>query len=379
MKKSKTPRLTLILSIATGLLILLAGIFVYLTLAAGPSANREAEDATPDEFAKVISDPAASNSEALQFLGQSTTPDDGNFETVNVSDATSLQTALDNAQPGQHIVMADGSYGGKFTITKPAAADKPIKLSGSRGAIIDGGDLNSGYALYLGNADYWHLEGFTITNREKGLMADDIDFTTIKGLYVHTIGNEAIHIRSNSSDNTIDGNEITNTGLTNIEFGEGIYVGSANNNWGTTSVGGTVTIPTPDKSDNNKLINNNIYKTGGESMDIKEGTTGGLIKGNTFDGAEMGGPYADSWIDMKGNGWTIEGNKGKNAKADAFQVHANSIEGEWGHDNIFTGNIIESGVPGYGFNIGSASGNTVKCDNQAPGAAKGLSDIECTP
>jgi len=44
-------------------------------------------------------------------------------------------------------------------------------------------------------------------------------------------------------------------------------------------------------------------------MDIKEGTTGGPISGNTF-GAGMSGSWADSWIDLKGNGWVIQNNHG---------------------------------------------------------------------
>ncbi len=376
--KQKQQTKPIISAFAVAAVTFLAGLAVVSSLAATTSKEIEAEDATG---AISIFDETASASHAMAFQAASETPvppppaTGGN--TVNVTDAASLQAALDGATPGSSIVMADGTYSGTFSIEKAATADKPISLVGSRNAIIDGGDAKqSGYALHLKGADYWHLEGFTVTKRQKGVMVDNTQNATIEKLAVTAIGHEGIHLRSNSSNNTVTGNDVSNTGQDNIEYGEGIYVGSAKSNWGSTSAGNT--IPTPDKSDNNKLLGNNIHDTGGESMDIKEGTTGGTISGNTFDGTGMGGPYADSWIDMKGNNWTIDSNTGSNSKADGYQVHANTASGSWGENNVFSNNTITAGVPGYGFNLGKTGDtNTVKCDNKAPGAAKGLSDVAC--
>src|SRR3954454_3166407 len=67
--------------------------------------------------------------------------------TINVSTASQLTSALTNAAPGQTIVMADGTYSGRFKANKPGTASQPIVLKGSAKAIINGGDTSSGYAL----------------------------------------------------------------------------------------------------------------------------------------------------------------------------------------------------------------------------------------
>ena len=77
---------------------------------------------------------------------------------INVTNASSLQTALANAQPGQTIQMANGTYPGNFIAAKMASATQPITLRGGRGAIIKGGTTNNGYALQLKGADYLRLD-----------------------------------------------------------------------------------------------------------------------------------------------------------------------------------------------------------------------------
>src|SRR6478736_2483743 len=69
--------------------------------------------------------------------------------TINVSTASQLTSALANAAPGQTIVMADGTYSGRFKANKPGTASQPIVLKGSLNAVLNGGDTSSGYALQL--------------------------------------------------------------------------------------------------------------------------------------------------------------------------------------------------------------------------------------
>ena len=78
----------------------------------------------------------------------------------------------------------------------------------------------------------------------------------------------------------------------------------------------------PDHSDRNQVINNRIGpKVAAEEIDIKEGSCCGLIKGNHFDGTGMSGEhFADSWMDIKGDNYTIEDNVGYHAILDGFQV-----------------------------------------------------------
>lgn len=79
-----------------------------------------------------------------------------------------------------------------------------------------------------------------------------------------------------------------------------------------------------DKSDYNEILNNHIGpNVAAESIDIKEGSCCGTIKGNTFDGTGMKGEHdADSWVDVKGDKYDIQDNTGTHSFKDGFQVSA---------------------------------------------------------
>jgi nitrous oxidase accessory protein NosD len=289
---------------------------------------------------------------------------------VDVATADDLQRALDAAAPGQVIRLADGTYEGTFVASAVATADQPVQLCGTRGAILDGGEIDGDYTLHLSGAAYWQVSGFTVTGGQKGVMVDAGVGNRIEGLLVTSMGDEAIHLRANSTDNIVTGNTVRNTGLRKPKFGEGVYVGTAESNWC------QITDCEPDRSDRNVIEGNDIAGTTAEAVDIKEGTTGGTLRGNTFDGDAM--VEADSWVDVKGNGWTIEDNSGTAAPTDGFQVH--EVVDGWGQENVFIGNSAE--VSGDGLVINVAGPRTirasteVRCDNVAEGS-DAVSNIEC--
>src|SRR6185369_3713573 len=164
---------------------------------------------------------------------------------------------------------------------------------GSRNAILDG--QGWGYVFHL-QASYWTLQGFTVTNGQKGIMLDGANANLLDSLYVHSTDDEGVHFRAFSSNNTIQNSTVADTGASSPGFGEGIYLGTANSNWS------SVTGGQPDTSDHNHVLNNHLGPNiRAEAIDIKEGTTGGEIRGNTFDGIGMSGQnFADSWMDVKG-------------------------------------------------------------------------------
>lgn len=286
---------------------------------------------------------------------------------VTVSDTKSLEEALSKASPGTSIALQDGKYTGKFVTQASGTAEQPIWLCGGAGAVLDGDNPRGGYVLHLNKAKYWRLVGFTVTNGQKGVMADTTVGSVIQGLTVHDIGDEAIHLRSNSTDNVVLDNTIRKTGLRRDKFGEGVYIGSAVSNWCTTND------CQPDRSDRNVVKGNKISETSSEAIDIKEGTTGGLVEGNSFDGSAIKG--ADSWVDVKGNNWLIKGNTGTKSPLDGFQTH--QILKGWGDHNLFTGNVATVDGPGLAFAFRPAVANTVACDNKMTGAGEGLSNIPC--
>lgn len=286
--------------------------------------------------------------------------------------ATQLQADLASASPGDVILLAPETYTGHFVAKASGTADSPITLCGSRAAILDGGSIKSGYTLYLNGASWWRLIGFSVQGGQKGVITDGAGHVLISALNVHDVGDEGIHLRGFSSDNTIDGVIVRSTGLLNAKFGEGIYVGSANSNWC------KYTRCQPDTSDRNVIKNSDIAQTAAENIDIKEGTTGGQIIDNHLSGDGMSPSGATAWVNVKGNDWTIAGNVGRLSIKDGFQVHR--VYQGWGNRNVFHANMAEVDGPGFGFYVQFASlAAVVGCDNVAIGAARGLSNMSCLP
>lgn len=296
---------------------------------------------------------------------QSSCPSGG----ITVTTGTQLRDALKTAHAGSVLRLAAGTYLGNFVATAQGTRSAPIWLCGAADAILDGGNTTSGYVFHLDGARYWHLVGFSLRNGQKGLVADSASWNTIEGLSVSGIGDEGVHLRTNSTDNLITGNTVNHTGLLKAKFGEGIYIGTARSNWC------TISNCQPDRSDDNTIVGNTISDTTAENIDIKEGTTGGIVRGNSFNGTGMVESAAKSWVNVKGNGWTIEGNTGVNSIKDGFESH--QILDGWGTRNIFRNNSAAVNGPGFGINLTPALENIVECNNTVTGAARGTSNVPC--
>ncbi|HET7012352.1 MAG TPA: hypothetical protein VFI65_00470 [Streptosporangiaceae bacterium] len=289
---------------------------------------------------------------------------------MRVGTADALSAAIAAAKPGEMISLAPGTYVGEFVATTSGRQRAPITLCGGRDAILQGESIRHGYVVYLKDVSWWRLEGFTVAGGQKGVVADHATDDLIYGLYVHDTGDEAIHLRAFSSDDVVSHCAIRHTGLGVQFFGEGIYVGSANKNWC------RYTSCKPDRSDDDKIVDNDIADTSAENIDIKEGTTGGLILGNHLDGKGMVAAAATAWINVKGNDWTIKDNTGIDSNGDGFAVH--QVYPGWGIGNVFIGNNAQVDGPGVGIYVQSRSLKTVvACSNTAHGAAHGLSNQPC--
>lgn len=170
--------------------------------------------------------------------------------------------------------------------------------------------------------------------------------------------------------------------------GESIYIGSARSNWETYTGG------QPDGSNRNRIIGNRIWDAPAELIDIKEGTSFGLVEGNVFDGSQLIGGRNDeggSWVDCKGTDYTFRNNTGSSTSGVAFEVQdVFKGSGLSGLRNVFESNRYVGSGPDYFIWIAaSAEGgttptspyhhNAVACDNDAGGSALGLSNIPCGP
>lgn len=294
---------------------------------------------------------------------------------TTVRTAGQLQAALDDAQPGDTIALADGVYRGQFEIHGASGtAASPITLVGGRAAVLTGASLDEDYGLHVEGSSHWRLSGFTVTGSQKGIVLDSSAGIVLDNLDVGRVGQEGVHLRSFSHDNIVQNCDIHDTGLRDPSFGEGIYIGSAESNWKEYSGGD------PDASNGNQAIGNRLRDTAAEGLDIKEGTSGGVIEGNTIDGGAIAGDnFADSYMDVKGNGYRIQNNTLSNPSGkvlDGMQTHE-IVDGD-GSGNSFVGNVLDGSVPGYGINIDSKTDdNVVSCSNQAAEAAMGLSNVDC--
>ncbi|KOG12252.1 MULTISPECIES: right-handed parallel beta-helix repeat-containing protein [Streptomyces] len=288
--------------------------------------------------------------------------------TIEVSTAAQLKAALTGAGPGDTIHLADGTYAGNFKATVPGTATARITLTGSSRAVLTAG---GGYGLHLNGASYWTVTGITVTGGQKGIMADSANGVVIDGVTVHDLDMEGVHFRNSSRNGVLKNSRIYDTGNDGRGMGEGVYVGTAN----------TLT----DRSDNAQILNNVIGPdVGGESVDIKEGTTGARIVGNTFDGRGLtGANYDDSWVDVKGNNVLVEGNSGVNTTNNGFETH--SQQSGWGCGTVFRDNRANltgaTGSQRLAINVADQSGTcrtTVYASNTVTGG-NGLTNIAVTP
>lgn len=311
----------------------------------------------------------------------------GLSQNIYVSSASQLQTALNNAMPGNVIIIQDGYYERPGGFYANAGIDgtiaNPITVIGSRNVVLSTNNLSSGYAFSLKGNKYWIIKGFTVTNSKNGVVLDNCKYITVDSIQAKKLGQDGVHLRTHTSYSVVKNCYIDSTGLSDYRYGEGIYIGSAYSNWC------TYTNCDPDTSNYNQILNNSFGNfITAENIDIKEGTKGGLIKGNQFNGTGLQGMNGgDSWIDVKGNNYIIEDNIGNNSILDGFQTHIQQ-PGGYGNYNIFRNNILNVNGPGYGIKVqtsnanGTAYNNTVCSNNTVTGSASGLTNVSvmnCTP
>lgn len=324
----------------------------------------------------------------------------GATQTGTVTTITALQSAVNAAIPGDTITLASSTtYSGRLVIAGlNGTAAHPITITGASTSILNGGSNASGYGVSLDQCSYVVLSGFAITLSQKGVMVDRSNHVTVDGLTVSHIGNEGIHLRNETVDSIVQNCIISHTGEANDLYGESMYCGTATSNWGSSTRKPAAASGFPDLCHRNKFLNNTCSTGTGECIDIKEGTLNGLVQGNNWDGTTIAGANsADSWVDVKGGGWTLKGNTGNTIMTDGYQTHVISIPKAYqsaytnwdgtsqpgvslGNNNIFDGNTSHCApATGYGFNMQSGStGNKVYTNNVVDGAPAGTANITLT-
>ena len=119
---------------------------------------------------------------------------------VPVTSASTFSSALANAQPGDVILLAPGTYNGPFTMTASGTAENPIVIRGQAAnqVIIDGAGCHKTCQAWLpdvGNSpeccngleltgDHIHVESLTIRNVERALAFEGSGLTDIVARWV---------------------------------------------------------------------------------------------------------------------------------------------------------------------------------------------------
>ena len=177
--------------------------------------------------------------------------------------------------------------------------------------------------------------------RAEGGLGQRWVYNTLSDLALHDIGEEGIHLRSNTTDNVVVGNAIERTGLLFPQFGEGVYVGSD------PDAGAAYTGCEPDRSAE-AVLDNVITAVTAEGIEAKAGTSDGLIRGNTIDGSAMTAATSGGWTMVKGSSWLVDGNHGTNAPGDGLSATFSKVNG-WGRNNVFVRNQTQVQNPtGFG-------------------------------
>jgi hypothetical protein len=281
-------------------------------------------------------------------------------------DSAQLKQALKDAGPGSVIVLAPGRYEGRFVVDSHGTEAEPAWLCGPRDAELRLAEVDRGYVLHVDGASHWHLRGFSIRGGLKSLMLDGANNNNLTDIAVGGAGHEAVHVRTGSSGNAFTRISVDGAGLHEPDFGEGIYVGSAQSNWC------DVSACEADRSDNNRFVDISVRGTTAEPIDIKEGTSRGRIIGARLDSSAM--THGSSYIDVKGSRWQVSNVRGTGGADMGLAIYR--ITGESGRRNSVASNTFEVPVADSAVVVSKSAhglGNRVACDNSARVGGRSIS------
>lgn len=314
--------------------------------------------------------------------------------TVVVKNDAELKAAVAKSQAGDVIKLGNGTFkkfkydGSVVSGEKPSAA-KPLWLCGSEATIINAEDVSTpGSGLVLTKASYVNVANLNFTGGHRGIEVTYSDHVTLTGNTVKKVGLEAIHLMNQTVDSTVAHNIIEDTGLFMGRYGEGVYVGTAEPNWGKYNNG------LPDTSNRNRILNNTFTRTASECVDVKTSTKGGFVQGNICDVSTVGTKDTDdvdhgiNGMSLRGDSWIVDGNTFVSANGVAnpklenvIRVVQNTTNTYDGYRNIIRNNAAQKGTDVLQFNVMGADplrSNFASCNNSfGSSAAKSSYQFPC--
>ncbi len=292
--------------------------------------------------------------------------------TVTVSTASALKSAISAATSGTVIRLNPGTYVGTFSLYKSGTKSAPIWICGPRTAILTSGGYESGNVLNVSGQHDVVFAGFTVRNSFKGVTVINSDRVVVTDLLVEDIGYEAVHLRNQTSDSDVTYNTIRRAGLVLPQYGEGVYIGTSSNNW--CRYNGCL----PDTTSRVRVIGNTISETGAQSIEVKSGTSWGVVAGNNLTGKAPGQSGYD-WVLVKGNDWVVADNVGRNSPGYGYATNAS--ESGWAMRNVFARNSATNTAKwGVWIHLPYGAGplgNQVSCLGDYTYTGSGTTNVTC--
>jgi hypothetical protein len=230
--------------------------------------------------------------------------------TVNVSNPSQLSSAILNAQPGDHIILANGTYSG-FTISRSGRSSEPIVI---RGANLHGAKLTGGITV---SGDFVWIVGMDLGDNTLSVEGNDNRVTR------NLLTAAEIDVTSSARRAEIDHNELRGGNTSDNKKKHGVDIaqpcGSSLNhhvyrNYFHDSTGG---------SDRNVIVAGNL---GGQFCSISNS----IVEYNLIENWEHG-----SCLSTKGGGTTFQFNTCSGNRNEGPRVRQ-------GDENKFIANWIES-------------------------------------
>jgi hypothetical protein len=264
-----------------------------------------------------------------------------------------VNEALNVAQAGHTISVGPGTYSGTVTTVRPGTSTAPIIILGQDARLVGNG---TGRLVNIDHS-YITLEGFDISNADKGIWVQQAQGVRIINNTVHDLGGECIRLKYFASSNEVAGNRIGPCGLVNFNLstgsknGEGIYIGTAPEQLDRNPT------PEPDQSNSNSIHDNQVTVPA-ECVDIKEASTDNVVSNNTCSGSK---DPDGAGFGSRGNGNFFRGNTASGG--DGAGVRLGGDTSADGIDNTVEGNTLINNA-GYGVKVmrlpqRSICGNTV--------------------
>jgi hypothetical protein len=193
-----------------------------------------------------------------------------------------IQHAADTVSAGATVYVMGGTYNEKVTIKKSGSSGNYITFAAYPGqtATIDGTGIALNYdgLIRMDGVSYIKISGFTVVHSSfMGIMiSGGASNIIVQNNHISDVSSSAL-LAQDASYITYDGNEVTNA-----QTMKGLG-GQTNEN---------VNII---RTNNFEIKNNHIYSNANfESIDVKEGSSYGLIHHNDISGAHSAGIYVDS-------------------------------------------------------------------------------------